>query len=475
MRKRVYLALALVIIVAAGGWRVHTLNAARDAGKAKIPTAEVTQGPLVVTLPVSGALQSAQETQVRAEISGVLIEICQDNTPVQAGDFIFQLDTKDLVKQRDELTRTLADAEEALNNAKAEGDTSIAQAESDAATAQESLALAQQKTRAENEKMAAQVNYTQGETARVQRELVRIQRLAKQNYVAGTKLREAERMYRRQELDLQQQRAQQADTEKRTAEQVRDQEMALELAQHALETARAHALEETEGELIHVAEAQRKLDEVDKKIAQCTVIAPVAGMAVIQTNEDNWPERRPYRLGDQLESGASPVMIYDITKMQVRCQIGEMDITRVGKGQDTFVTTTSNGGKRYQAKVSLVEELAQESDVWQGGTPGKKVFAVLVTLNETDPRRLRPGMTVDLEIVVDKVPEATMAPIRAVFTEKGKSFVYRTVSKGFERVPVTSGDRNDLLIELRSGVRAGDRVALVRPPVLTLQTAEVKR
>jgi multidrug resistance efflux pump len=474
MRKRVYLALALVV-VAAGGWRLHALSAARDAGKAKVPTAEVTHGPLVVTLPVSGALQSAQETQVRAEISGVLIEICQDNTPVHAGDFIFQLDTKDLVKQRDELTRALADAEEALNNAKAEGDTSIAQAESDAAAAQESLALARQKALAENEKMAAQVSYAQGETARAQRELVRSQRLAKLNYIAGTKLREAEKMYRRQEFDLQQQRAQQTDTEKRTAEQVRDQEMALELAQHALETATAHALEETEGELIHVAEAQRRLDEVEKKIAQCTVTAPVAGMAVIQTNEDNWPERRPYRLGDQLESGSSPVMIYDITKMQVRCQIGEMDITRVHKGQDAFVTTTSDGDKRYRAKISLVEELAQESDVWQGGTPGKKVFAVLVTLDETDPRRLRPGMTVDLEIVVDTVPEATMAPIRAVFAESGKSFAYRAVRDGFERVPVTTGDRNDLMIELRSGVRAGDRVALARPPVLPLRTAEVKR
>ncbi len=474
MRKLAYLALVLVL-TAAGGWRLHALSAARDAGKARIPLAEVTRGRLVVTLPVSGALQSAQETQVRAEISGVLIEICQDNTAVKAGDFMLQLDTKDLMKQRDELTRALADAEEALSNARAEGDTSVAQAESEEAAAQESLALAQQKARAENEKMAARVRYAESEMARAHRELARSQRLAKLNYIAGTKLREAEKMYRQQEFDLQQQRAQQAETEKRTAEDVRGQETVLELAQHALVTAKADALEESQGELIHVAEAQRRLDEVAKKIAQCTVTSPVAGMAVIETNEDNWPERRPYRLGDQLESGSSPVMIYDVSRMQVRCQIGEMDITRVHKGQDVSVTTTSDGGRPYRAKVSLVEELAQESDVWQGGTPGKKVFAILVTLKETDPRRLRPGMTVDLEIVVDTVPEATMSPIRAVFPENGKSFVYRAVREGFERVPVTTGNRNDLMIELRSGVRAGDQVALARPTVPPLRTVEVKR
>jgi len=474
MSKLIYLALALAV-VAVGGWRLRAISAAHNDDKNQVPTAEVTRGPLVVTLPVSGALQSAEETQVRGEISGILIDICQDNTAVKPGDFIFQLDTKDLVKQRDELTRALVDAEESLNNTQAEGETGIAQAESDAAAAEESLALAREKARAENEKMAAQVRYAEGETARAERELARSQRLAKMNYIAGTKLREAEKAFRRQQFELEQQRAQQADTEKRTAEQVQDQETALALAQHALETAKADMLEEMGGARVDVAEAKRKLDDVDKKIAQCTVTAPVAGLAVIQTNDDNWPERRPYRLGDQVETGSAPVMIYDTSKMQVRCQIGEMDITRVHQGQETFVTTTSEAERRYRAKVALVEELAQEANVWQGGTPGKKVFGVLITLSESDPSRLRPGMTVDLEIVVDKVPEATMAPIRAVLTENGKQFVYRVRGEGFERVSVTTGDRNDLMIQVRSGLRAGDRVALVRPPALPVRTAQVKR
>ena len=474
MSKLIYLALVLAL-VAVGGGRFRAISAAHNADKTRVPTAEVTRGPLVVTLPVSGALQSAEETQVRGEISGILIDICQDNTAVKPGDFIFQLDTKELVKQRDELTRALVDAEEGLNNTQAEGETGIAQAESDAAAAEESLALAREKARAENEKMAAQVRYAEGETARAERELARSQRLAKMNYIAGTKLREAEKAFRRQQFELEQQRAQQADTEKRTAEQVQDQETALALAQHALETAKADMLEEMGGARVDVAEAKRKLDDVDKKIAQCTVTAPVAGLAVIQTNDDNWPERRPYRLGDQVETGSAPVMIYDTSKMQVRCQIGEMDITRVHQGQETFVTSTSEAERRYRAKVALVEELAQEANVWQGGTPGKKVFGVLITLSESDPSRLRPGMTVDLEIVVDKVPEATMAPIRAVLTENGKQFVYRVRGEGFERVSVTTGDRNDLMIQVRSGLRAGDRVALVRPPALPVRTAQVKR
>ena len=483
MRRAFALALVLLLLII-GGWRLHSTRADRAAARFRVPTAEITRGPLVITLPITGTLESARETPVRGEIAGVLVDICQDNSPVQPGDFIFQLDTEDLTAQREDRAGSLADAEEGLNSTQADVLTRIAQAESDAQTARESLALAQEKAQAEREKMAAQVAYAQGDLARAERELKRYQRLAELNYIPGTKLRQVERSYRGKQFEFDQQRAEEAEVEQRTAEQVQDEETSLALALHELDTAKADAQAQVEDARIRVAEAERRLADVEAKIAQCRVSAPAAGLAVIQTNSSNWPERRPYRLGDQVEAGASPVKIYDLTQMQVRCQIGEMDISRVHRSQDTFVVS-GKGGKRYRGKVALVEELAKESNVWEGGTPGKKVFGLLVTLEETDPARLRPGMTVDLEVVLDRLPEATLAPIRAVFTENGKPVVYRargeaaagqardtTGGQTFERVPVTIGARNDLLFEVRSGVSAGDWVALERPPAGPAGNAE---
>jgi multidrug resistance efflux pump len=461
-RKAVFISMAAAL-VAVGGWRLHWVRAGRAEASAGVPTAEVRRGPLVITLPVSGLLESAVETPVQTEIAGVLVDICRDNAAVKPGDFIFQLDTKELSDQREERERALADAEEELNSAQADGETRIAQAESEADAAREALALAKDKARAEREKLAAQVKYAEGEVARAQRELQRSQRLAELKYIAGTKLREAERMYRGREFALSEQRAQQADVEERTAEEVRDQETALELARHGLETAKADVEADMEDARIHIAEAARRQAEVDKKIGQSTVAAPAGGLAVIQTNSANWPERRPYRLGDQVQSGASPVKIFDLSKMQVRCQIGEMDIGRVHGGQQAFVVASGRNAKRYRGRVALVEELAQEADVWRGGTPGKKVFEILVTLDEADPARLRPGMTVDLEIVLGTVGETVLAPIRAVFAEDGERVAYRARGKSFERVPVTVGERNDLVVEVRAGLGAGDRVALERP------------
>ena len=462
MRRTFYLALIAAAVIL--GWRFLAMGSKQDAAMAQVPTAEVERGSLVVTLPVTGALESAEETPVRSEIAGTLVQICDDNLEVKPGDFIYQLDTKDLVDQRAELEQALTDAQEALNTTEADSQTEVTQAESDAVAAEESLKLAEEKAQAEREKIDAQVRFTEGQTARARREFERSQRLAELNYIAGTKLRQAEKTYRAEEFALEQVRVQQADTIKSTAEQLEDEQSANALALHALDTAKANARADPEDARIRAADAQRKLDDVDKKIAQCTVTSPATGMAVIETNTENWPERRPYRLGDQVGAGVAPVTVYDFTHMRVRCQIGEMDISRVHQGQEALVLSSAQIGKRYRGKVVVVEELAQESNVWEGGTPGKKVFGILVTLDETDPAYLRPGMTVDLEIVLDSVREATMVPIRAVYKEDDRSVVYRPRGTRFEAVPVTVGKRNDLMVEVRGDLKVGEPVALERPP-----------
>lgn len=473
MRKGVYLGAALTAALL--GWYWFAVRSQRAVAEVRVPTAEVRQGALVVTLPVNGVLESVEETPVRTEIAGNLIEICEDSSEVQSGDMVYRLDTQELIDQRDELERAHTEAEDGLNTAQSDSIVNVTQAETDAEAARESLRLAQEKAAAECEKVAAQVKFEEGQTARAERELARAQRLAEMNYIPGTKLREAERAYERQQFDLEQRRAEQADVGKRTGEQVQDAQAALDLELHSLETAKADARVALEDARIRVAEAQRRLDEVNEKVEQCTLVSPVAGMAVIETNTENWPERRPYRMGDQVGSGAAPVRVYDFNRMQVRCQIGEIDISRVRAGQDAYVLSSAGNGRRYRAKVAMVEELAQDSNVWEGGTPGKKVFGILVTLSEADPAHLRPGMTVDLEIVLDEVRQAMTVPIRAVFKESGRAVVYRARGDGFERVPVTLGTRNDLLMEVTGGLNIGDRVALERPGEALTARMEAKR
>ncbi|UCH35313.1 MAG: hypothetical protein JSV65_02880 [Armatimonadota bacterium] len=487
MKRVLYLAL-VIAAVALGAWWTHGRLAGLKSVKAIAPTAEVEVGPLRVTLPVNGILESSEETPVFAEVGGTIIELCENNAPVEPGDLMVALDTKYLIDQRDELNQKLADTGEALNKAEADGEVAVSQAEGEVAKSREALDLAKAKAVAQREKIAAQVAFAEGELTRAERELARDRRLEEMKYIAGTKLQETEKAYRRTEFALQQRRLEQADITRQTAEDIRQAESALELARHNFATAEEDRELSVDDASIAVADTQAKLAEVEQKIEQSRVVAPTSGLAVIDMNTENWPERRPYRIGDEVGQRHAPVTIYNVEKMQVRCQIGEMDISRVRNGQKAFVLSPVEPGRRYAAEVIAVEpevgawaaggapgerypgevvaveELARDANIWEGGTPGKRVFGALVRLTESDPVHLRPGMTVDLEIILQDLRDVVTVPIRAVFDEKGRSFVYRRRGDGFEAVHVTTGTRGDLLIQVRSGVRPGDRVALVRPP-----------
>jgi len=463
--KRAVLALLVAAALAAGGWWVRARTTARATVRQVVPTAAIKRGALTITLPVSGFLQSAEETRVISEIGGTLLYIQDNNEPVQPGDLVFQIDTKELVDQRDDLMQKLVDARAELDKAQADAQVQTSQAQSEVDRAQEALGLAEDKAQAERDKVAAEVRFAESEVARAHSELARAQRLAKLNYIPGTKLREAEANYRKQEFELERKRADEVNADKRTGEEVQQARTALGLAQQNLEATATSARLRLDDARVTVEQTERRLDEAQDKIDQCTVLAPTAGLAVVQTNRENWSERRPYRAGDRVSPGREPIMIFNLQKMQVRCQIGEMDISRVRAGQEAFVPSPSEPAKRYRAKVISVEEMARESNVWEGGTPGKKVFGVLVGLEQSDPAHLRPGMTVDLEIVLRELQHVMMAPIRAVFARGASKVVYRQRGEQFEALAVETGARSDLAVEVSGGLKDGDRVALAVPPV----------
>ena len=458
---RIILIIAAVFItVGYVGWRVKPVLSTRADTHEQVANTHVARGTLTVTLAANGVLESAVETPVRSEIAGNLVDIRENNTPVKAGDEVFRLDTKEYQDRYEEQERLLAEAVEALSTLQSDSEVRLAQVTGDVTLAEEAYALAEKKANAELDKINAQIDYAQSELARAESEYNRNKRLAEKNYIPGTKLREAEQAFKKKQFDLEYQRAQLRDAEARSAETLKDNQHSLNLSRLTLKSARANADQSLEDARIRIADAERKVRDAKTQIEQCTVTAPVAGLVVIGTNTDNWPERRPYRLGDQVSSRTAPVVIYDLQQMRVRCQIGEMDVERVRVGQEVLVTSATQREKRYRGTIAVVAELAREANVWQGGTPGKRVFNVLVDLGETDPNNLRPGMTVDMEIVLDSVADALLVPIRAVFTEGGRSVVYRLKGNNVEVVPVTPGKRNDLQIVVSGKLHEGDILAL---------------
>lgn len=78
---------------------------------------------------------------------------------------------------------------------------------------------------------------------------------------------------------------------------------------------------------------------------------------------------------------------------------------------------------------------------------------------------LRPGLLADVEIIVEKVPNAIYVPNQSVFEKDGKSVVYVHSGTVFQPRTITISKRSETVSVIESGLKPGDVIALQDPTV----------
>ena len=76
---------------------------------------------------------------------------------------------------------------------------------------------------------------------------------------------------------------------------------------------------------------------------------------------------------------------------------------------------------------------------------------------------LRPGLLADVEIIVEKVPDAVHVPVHAVFEKENKPMVYVKVGNRFEERWITPLKRSESTMIIAEGLTEGEIVALADP------------
>src|SRR5262249_46466267 len=90
----------------------------------------------------------------------------------------------------------------------------------------------------------------------------------------------------------------------------------------------------------------------------------------------------------------------------------------------------------------------------------QKVYTTRVAIANRLPG-LRPGMTADVDILIDQKVNVLSVPVEAVVRYDGKDHLaFQKPSGGFEWRDVILGVSNDKYVEVKEGIRSGERVVL---------------
>jgi membrane fusion protein (multidrug efflux system) len=183
--------------------------------------------------------------------------------------------------------------------------------------------------------------------------------------------------------------------------------------------------------------AQRQLDYTD-------VRAPVAGTVT----------RRSVKVGDTVTTGTPIFEIVDLDSIVAVIHVPEQYLPKLKEEMEARLFSATLGEESFAGYVKRISPVVEA----QAGT-------VKVTVGVRDLGRLRPGMWVDVELVLDSKEDALLIPKRSIVYDNDQTFAYKlfTDTNGVEisrRQLVVAENVDKLHIEPRGGFEAGDRIVV---------------
>jgi len=199
-----------------------------------------------------------------------------------------------------------------------------------------------------------------------------------------------------------------------------------------------------EDKLTQVREYEARVQAQRDRILDLELRAPMDGVVL----------RRDGEIGEIAGINPGDVLFWvgQPKPLRVVAEISEDDIARVKEGQKVLLRHEGLAGQELTAVVGALTPK---------GDPLTKTFRAYLTLPEDT--QLKIGMSVEANIVAREAANVVLLPAEAV----ADGAVIRIVDGRARRTPVVLGVRGTRMVEVRSGVGAGE--AVVSPYVATLK------
>jgi HlyD family secretion protein len=178
-------------------------------------------------------------------------------------------------------------------------------------------------------------------------------------------------------------------------------------------------------------------------------------------DENNYGNQEPIREGATVRERQTIITIPDLRRMSVNVKIHESYIKKIKVGQKARITVDAYPDERLTGEVTVVGLLPDSQNRWLN--PDLKVYLTTVTIEGTNTW-LKPGMSAKVEILVDHLDDVVYVPVQSIVPGNGREYCF--VSSSFnkpERREAQVGEFNDEFIEVKTGLKEGERV-LLNPP-----------
>jgi RND family efflux transporter MFP subunit len=200
--------------------------------------------------------------------------------------------------------------------------------------------------------------------------------------------------------------------------------------------------------------SRKRLQNVMDRLSKSKIMAPMNGKIL----ELPVVEGQVVVAAASVNSGTSLMKIADLSKLQISTHVNQVDVAKLKQEMKVSFSVDSIPNLQMEGRI---QEIAPTATIKKN----IKGFTVELAITQSD-ERLRPGMTADVVIPIEKVENVLAVPLSAVFSEAGKKVVFIKASDpqiSPETREVSVGISNIDYVEIKSGLSEGDTVLLSRP------------
>lgn len=194
--------------------------------------------------------------------------------------------------------------------------------------------------------------------------------------------------------------------------------------------------------------AKAQLARAAHTLSQTKVIAPISGKI----------ENRYLSVGDYVASGKPIVQIAQNEKIRIKLPFPENLANKIQVGQDVRMSIPTDPQHVITAKIQEIKTIINNTN--------RALYALVELAN---PGGWQAGGSVNAELILGQKTEAIVVPAQSVVLRPIGKVVYVIQNNVAKQRVVQTGEKQDDLIEIKTGLKSGEIVALNGAGFLTDQ------
>ncbi len=203
----------------------------------------------------------------------------------------------------------------------------------------------------------------------------------------------------------------------------------------------------------------KKRNEIIEQLEKCVIRATKTGLVVYGTGESSW-RSDPIEEGAMVRERQVLITIPDTSAMAVKVKVHESFVKKIKPGQETHVRVDAYPNIQLNGKVHQIAVLPDAQNRWMN--PDLKIYTTTIYV-DGQYEWLKPGMSAEAEIIVDRLENVVQIPLQAVSLDGDRQVCYVSTALGAQKREIQTGSYSTAMIEITKGLEPGERVLLRTP------------